>query len=357
MSAKGQLRAPLKSESSGFDDVWRRTAERLRLALGDSVFNSWFGSVRVEEFVAGRVRLSVSTRFLKSWIENHYQERLLAALSAELKDVTAVEVFARTMHPNAGRPANGGADTGRKGPEILANDVGATAPASPVAARKAESVVKSPLGSPLDRRLTFATFIGGRANQLALSLARKLSEGRDAGASMTPLYIHAAVGLGKTHLLQAIAHSALARHQSVVYLTAEAFMYGFVNALRNHSAIAFKESLRTIDLLIFDDAQFLQGRVIQSEFGHVLNSLIDAGRQVVIAADRPPSDLEFGRRAGALALGRRHLRGNARFRRSSAPTNLGDATGRRQAIASRARGAARCVGLYRKLHCLQRSRP
>ena len=109
---------------------------------------------------------------------------------------------------------------------------------------------------------------------------------------MTPLFLHASVGLGKTHLLQAIAHAAIARRQSVVYLTAETFMYGFVNALRSQSAIAFKEQLRAIDLLIFDDAQFLQGRVIQNEFGHVLNSLIDAGRQVVIAADRPPSELD-----------------------------------------------------------------
>jgi chromosomal replication initiator protein len=140
--------------------------------------------------------------------------------------------------------------------------------------------------------LTFSNFVVGRANQLAFSLARRLSEGRDAEAAMSPLYVHAAVGLGKTHLLQAMAHAGLARHQSVVYLTAETFMHGFVTALRSQTAIAFKETLRSIDLLIFDDAQFLQGRVIQNEFGHVLNSLIDAGRQVVIAADRPPSELD-----------------------------------------------------------------
>ena len=98
---------------------------------------------------------------------------------------------------------------------------------------------------------------------------------------MTPLYLHASVGLGKTHLLQAIAHAAIARRQSVVYLTAETFMYGFVNALRSQSAIAFKEQLRSIDLLIFDDAQFLQGRVIQNEFGHVLSGTL----RVVVGFD------------------------------------------------------------------------
>ena len=92
--------------------------------------------------------------------------------------------------------------------------------------------------------------------------------------------------------LQAIAHAATAQGRSVVYLTAEKFMYGFVAALQAQTAIAFKEALRAIDLLIFDDAQFLQGKVIQAEFGHALNALVDAGRQVVVAADRPPGDLE-----------------------------------------------------------------
>ena len=107
-----------------------------------------------------------------------------------------------------------------------------------------------------------------------------------------PLYVHSAVGLGKTHLLQAVAHTAAQEGRSVIYLTAERFMYGFVAALRAQTSIAFKERLRTIDLLIFDDAQFLQGKSIQAEFGHALNALLDAGREVIVAADRPPNDLE-----------------------------------------------------------------
>ncbi|MEN9708837.1 MAG: hypothetical protein RIQ68_1245, partial [Pseudomonadota bacterium] len=107
-----------------------------------------------------------------------------------------------------------------------------------------------------------------------------------------PLYIHASVGLGKTHLIQAIAHCAGESGRRVIYLTAEKFMYGFVSALKAQTAIAFKEKLRAIDVLVIDDVQFLQGKSIQQEFCHTLNALIDAGRQVVIAADRPPSDLE-----------------------------------------------------------------
>ena len=104
-----------------------------------------------------------------------------------------------------------------------------------------------------------------------------------------PLYIHAA-GLGKTHLLQAVTQSNSIQRK-VLYLTAEKFMYGFVAALKSHTALAFKEALRGIDVLVIDDLQFLQGKSTQSEFCHTLNALIDAGRQVVIAADRPPSDL------------------------------------------------------------------
>ncbi len=149
------------------------------------------------------------------------------------------------------------------------------------------------MGSPLDRRLTFLTFQIGRSNQLAYTVARKVAENA-AGSppAFRPLYVHSAVGLGKTHLLQAVAHMATQQGRSVIYLTAEKFMYGFVAALQAQTSIAFKERLRAIDLLIFDDAQFLQGKSIQAEFGHALNALLDAGREVIVAADRPPNDLE-----------------------------------------------------------------
>ena len=107
-----------------------------------------------------------------------------------------------------------------------------------------------------------------------------------------PLYVHAAVGLGKTHLLQAMAHAANDNSRRVVYLTAEKFMSSFVSSLSAQTSIAFKENLRAIDMLIIDDVQFLKGKSIQQEFCHTLNALIDAGRQVVVAADRPPSELE-----------------------------------------------------------------
>ncbi len=120
-------------------------------------------------------------------------------------------------------------------------------------------------------------------------MQRVANPNRGGTPAFCPLYLHSAVGLGKTHLLQAVAHTAAQQGRSVIYLTAEKFMYGFVAALQSQTAIAFKERLRGIDLLIFDDAQFLQGKNIQAEFGHALNALLDAGARGD-RRRRPPSE-------------------------------------------------------------------
>ena len=181
------------------------------------------------------------------------------------------------------------------GTRIAASRAPAPGGAAPRAGQKSDNAgpFETLTGSPLDRRLTFASFLVGRPNQLAYSAAQGVADGRSGQPpAFSPLYVHSAVGLGKTHLLQATAQAAIAQGRNVIYLTAEKFMYGFVAALQAQTAIAFKEALRSIDLLIFDDAQFLQGKAIQAEFGHALNALVDSGRQVVVAADRPPGELE-----------------------------------------------------------------
>lgn len=149
-------------------------------------------------------------------------------------------------------------------------------------------------GSPLDSRLTFSNFKIGRSNTLAHAAARQVADGRAGDVVMfNPLYIYADVGLGKTHLLQALTWAGNSgSERKVLYLTAEKFMYGFVAALKTQTALAFKEALRGIDVLVIDDLQFLQGKSTQAEFCHTLNAMIDAGRQVVVAADRPPSELD-----------------------------------------------------------------
>lgn len=149
-------------------------------------------------------------------------------------------------------------------------------------------------GSPLDPNYTFDTLVEGAANRVACAAAKSVAEADGAAARFNPLFLHANVGLGKTHLLQSIAWAAASRNSGmkILYLTAEYFMWRFASAIRDSSALSFKESLREIDLLLIDDMQFLQGKSIQQEFCHLLNALIDSAKQVVVAADRPPSQLE-----------------------------------------------------------------
>ncbi|MBN9148430.1 MULTISPECIES: chromosomal replication initiator protein DnaA [unclassified Nitrobacter] len=270
---------------------WSRVKGRLRTTVGEDIYSSWFARMDLESVHGESVRLSVPTRFLKSWIQAHYAERVLACWRAELPDVHRIDLTVRSAMRCAA-PAK----------ELPVVDQRHTEQSSARASAELKTVATAPAsanhdalgGSPLDPRLTFASFVTGRSNTLAHAAARQVAEGRRGDSVMfNPLYIHAGVGLGKTHLLQAVTWAGNAgTERKVLYLTAEKFMYGFVAALKTQTALAFKEALRGIDVLVIDDLQFLQGKSTQAEFCHTLNALIDAGRQVVIAADRPPSDLE-----------------------------------------------------------------
>jgi chromosomal replication initiator protein len=270
---------------------WRRVRERLQTELGDDVFTSWFGRMELDAVQMGVVRLSVPTRFLRNWIQSHYSERVLTKWQEEEPEVTRLELSVRsaTIRPPMVKP---------KAPEppmLLRETRAATGNGSDMRASVPYLTVHEALdGSPLDPRLTFETFVVGRSNTLAHAAAKQVATSRRGDPLMfNPLYTHAAVGLGKTHLLQAITWAGNgSSDRKMLYLTAERFMYGFVSALRTQTTLAFKEAVRAIDVLVIDDLQFLQGRSTQAEFCHTLNTLIDAGRQVVIASDRPPSDLE-----------------------------------------------------------------
>src|SRR3954453_3195820 len=263
-------------------DRWTRVKGRLRTTVGEDVYTSWFARMDLEAVQDESVHLSVPTRFLKSWIQAHYADRVLSCWQAEMPEVARVDLTVRSAMrcaiPAKEAPGEGRRPHTRPPPELRAT---AIAPVS--ASHEALG------GSPLDPRLTFASFVIGRSNTLAHAAARQVAEGRRGDAVMfNPLYIHAGVGLGKTHLLQAVTWAGNSgSERKVLYLTAEKFMYGFVDALKTQTALAFKEALRGIDVLVIDDLQFLQGKSTQAEFCHTLNALIDAGRQVVIAADRP----------------------------------------------------------------------
>jgi chromosomal replication initiator protein len=265
--------AAVQQDAAG---MWDRVRSRLRAELGEDVFSSWFARVDLEGVTAGVVRLSVPTIFLKGWIKSHYGERLLSLWQQEDKSVRRVDVSRRSAL------------------RIVADE-----PAQPVRKPAPPPAAAAPgdrsAGSPLDPRLTFATFCEGRSNDVACRAARAVA-GAPEGSSpaYNPLYIHAGVGLGKSHLLQAIAHETQTRdpNRRALYLTVERFTVQFVSSLRERSQLDFKERLRSIDVLLIDDMQFLTGKSVQQEFCHMLNALLDSGKQVVVAADRPPAELE-----------------------------------------------------------------
>ncbi len=260
-------------------EMWDRVRRRLRAELGEDVFNSWFARVDLEAVSLDVVRLSVPTVFLKGWITSHYNERLLALWRQEHEGVRRIEVVRRT-----GLRA-------MPGETVVAAPVATVQPAVHTSEPSADRFA----GSPLDPRLTFATFCEGRSNDVACRAARAVAGAPEGSApAYNPLYLHAGVGLGKTHLLQAIANEARGSdpNRRALYLTVERFAIQFVSALRDKSSLDFKERLRSIDVLLIDDMQFLTGKSIQQEFCHMLNALLDSGKQVVVAADRPPAELE-----------------------------------------------------------------
>jgi chromosomal replication initiator protein len=271
---------------------WLRVKERLKAEVGEDIYSSWFARMELDGIEGESVKLSVPTRFLKSWIQSHYAEKLLACCQAEQPTILRIELTVRSsvirVLPPKPKPADV-PSTQREFRDARLNGPDSRHAVAPIAAAH-----DGLGGSPLDPRLCFETFVIGRSNTLAHAAAKQVSQARRGDAVMfNPLYIHAGVGLGKTHLLQSLAWAGNGTpDRKVLYLTAEKFMYGFVAALRAQNAIAFKDALRTIDVLVIDDLQFLQGKSTQAEFCHTLNALIDAGRQVVIASDRPPSDLE-----------------------------------------------------------------
>jgi chromosomal replication initiator protein len=272
---------------------WDRAKSRLRAELGDDIFKSWFGRVELESIKESTVHFSVPTPFLKKWLQSHYNDRLLRCCNAEFSGIERIEFRVRQPHDSNEIGVTRQAASAALHPEALALAGGRAAAAASSAG--VATGYEGFEGSPLDRQLNFDGFVIGSSNRLVHAAAKEVAD--SVGQSQlryNPLFIHGSVGHGKTHLLNAIAWQARIRqpHARVLYLTAEWFMSRFVQALKTRAAIAFKESLRGIDILLIDDMEFLQGPIIQQEFCHALNALIDSGRQVVVAADRAPSKLE-----------------------------------------------------------------
>ncbi|MDX0407243.1 chromosomal replication initiator protein DnaA [Sinorhizobium medicae] len=299
-AGSNQSQAAGEKHDMRHDALFERVSARLKAQVGPDVFASWFGRLKLHSVSKSVVRLSVPTTFLKSWINNRYLDLITSLVQQEDSEILKVEILVRTA-TRGHRPA---------APEETVSAAVETVPVasvrrsatSPSVAISASTVAAAParphqtplFGSPLDQRYGFDSFVEGSSNRVALAAARTIAEAGAGAVRFNPLFIHSSVGLGKTHLLQAIALAALqsARAPRVVYLTAEYFMWRFATAIRDNDALSLKESLRNIDLLIIDDMQFLQGKSIQHEFCHLLNMLLDSAKQVVVAADRAPWELE-----------------------------------------------------------------
>src|SRR5687767_5951540 len=253
---------------------WDRVSQRLRAELGEDLFSSWFARVEPEELSGGRLAVSVPTRFLKNWIETHYLPRLHKSSEAELGHLDTVQVRVRTNFVHLRQPEQ---------PVVRQPQ------AVPVIA-----VVAGQHGA-LDPHQNFDSFVVGTSNRLAHAAALRVADAA-AGSpvAFNPLFIHATAGLGKTHLLNAVAHRIRERHpgRRVMLLTAERFMYSFIQALKQRDTLPFKDQFQGIDVLLIDDFQFLQGKTMQQEFNHTFNSLVDSKRQVIVAADLPPAQLD-----------------------------------------------------------------
>ncbi len=284
--------------------LFERVSARLKAQVGPDVYASWFARLKLHSISKSVVRLTVPTTFLKSWINNRYLDLITSLFQAEDQAVLKVEILVRTA-TRTNRPvvaedgqshATQPAQTSQTAaPRLRApQQAGQVASAAVQASRPAATGASPLFGSPLDPRYTFETFVEGASNRVALAAARTIAEAGASAVRFNPLFIHSTVGLGKTHLLQAIANAAVQspRAPRVVYLTAEYFMWRFATAIRDNDALTLKDSLRHIDLLIIDDMQFLQGKMIQHEFCHLLNMLLDSAKQVVVAADRAPWELE-----------------------------------------------------------------
>jgi chromosomal replication initiator protein len=270
----------------------------LRARFGEEVYGSWFHLMEFESFDGRTVRASLPTKFLQNWIQSHYADALLECCRAEFAGAERLDIFVREYGAAGGRTSAGAA----AGVHGHAKPAGQTEAAKPLA-RSPFNAAPPPVrthvngfeGSPLDPKYTFESFVEGKANRIALAVATQAAQTvLDDQRQFNPLFLHSPVGLGKTHLLHAIAWETKRRHPKaqVLYLTAERFRYQFVEAVRSQDAMAFKEKFRAIDILLIDDLEFMQGEKTEQEFEHIINALLDGGKQVVVASARPPGQLD-----------------------------------------------------------------
>lgn len=254
------------------NETWGQIREELLKSVGKNNYVNWIEPLEFDALDDdGVATFLVPTQFMGNWVSRNFGEQILNQLSSAGAPVTRV-AFAVP-------------ETGIAAPKKAAKATKAKLDDAPAAEQDQP-------GAPLDARFKFDTFVVGKPNELAHAAARRVSEGGP--ATFNPLFLYGGVGLGKTHLMHAIAWELQQKTPDlkIVYLSAEMFMYRFVQALRDKDMMTFKQLFRSVDVLMVDDVQFIAGKdATQEEFFHTFNALIDQNKQIIISSDRAPTEI------------------------------------------------------------------
>ena len=256
------------------EETWGQVRDELLRIVGKNNFSTWIAPLELTGVDGGIARFDAPTRFMRDWVSRNYADHILRELSKLGAPVDRVEIRVPELRP------------------IPAKAIIEKPEPKPRKVVRAADEAELP-GAPLDARFTFDSFVVGKPNELAHAAARRVAEGGP--VTFNPLFLYGGVGLGKTHLMHAIAHELSLRcpEKRVLYLSAEQFMYRFVQALRERQIMDFKELFRSVDVLMVDDVQFIAGKdSTQEEFFHTFNALVDQGKQIVISADRAPGEIK-----------------------------------------------------------------
>lgn len=281
------------SNEVSVQDQWGQICSQLKMEFGETAFDSWLKPLSVGSFNDGIMNICVPTAFMKNWVITHYSDRIHKIWENKNPNIKKVNFVVQTVN----------VQTSHNTDTSLLKKIVSTPTPQNVYTPHNTNVINindyvrpegaSQLSAPLNPNYTFENFVVGKTNEFAYAAARKVAESKN--VSFNPLFLYSGVGLGKTHLMHAIAWHIKKQDptRNVIYLSAEQFLYKFVKALRYKDTAAFKEQFRSVDVLMVDDVQFMSNKgSTQEEFFYTFNSLIEEGRQIIISADKSPSDLE-----------------------------------------------------------------
>ena len=248
---------------------WKLLQNEMRNKFGSEIYDSWLKKIDLVDEFKNYVLLSVSTRFIRDWITSRYLDQILKIIKSYKKEISRIEFVINENIKN------------KNSDEIKADNSSDN--------EKVSFIKDSYLQyNRIDPNKNFENFLLGKSNKLAFEAAKKVSEQI---AHYNPLYIYSGVGMGKTHLLNAIGLS-LKEKNKVMFISAERFMYQFVKSLKSNDMVKFKEYFRNTDIFLIDDIQFMNGKeAMQEEFFHTFNVLLEKGSQIIVSADRPPNKL------------------------------------------------------------------